>query len=99
MGSMAGLDESMQVHARTKLKKNYLFPNQDSKEYDPCVWRNNRMWRPWRIKRKHHASNMFVRCASPDIQLADLHVLENRKRRSMHAHVADMFSNEPTVYV
>ena len=39
--SVASLKESMRVHARTKVGKSSLFPDQRAKEYHGCLWRNN----------------------------------------------------------
>ena len=96
--SVASLKESMQVHARTKLENSCLFPNQRATGYHARIWRNNRTWKPWRIRRKRPACNGFISCITRNIQTPELHVLENRRRRSLHVR-GDMFPYRPAMYV
>ena len=92
------LEEFMQVHARTKLENSCLFSNQRATGYHARIWRNNRTWKPWRIRRKRPACNGFISCITRNIQTPELHVLENRRRRSLHVR-GDMFPYRPAMYV
>ena len=92
---IARCDESIQVHARTKPGRN-LFPNRIIKQYHACVWRDKRTWRTCRIKRKESTCGRFVSATSRNIQTTNLHVLKNRKGRSLRVHAN---INRPAVYV